>query len=231
MTTEQFLWSVLLLLVTTGLLALPFYPAWAEWHHPSDRQAHPAGPGTPLPVADAASRNPLRLAPGASFDKLPSACLVLGSGPVHAPPPLPALLRWQPPAGARPWGVHGWHIGHPLDIAAGHVVPCSLVVRGRLSMQGPGLIEGDVKTRGNLRLGAGTRVEGNLFSEGDIWLDAGCTVSGLVMAEGSLHLAPGVVIGTPQHRVSVCADVIEAHGPVQVHGSVQARLGGHVACL
>ena len=66
--------------------------------------------------------------------------------------------------------------------------------------------------------------------EGDIRLDAGCHVSGLVMAEGSLHLATGVVIGTPDLPVSVCADVIEVRGPVLVHGSVQARIGGSVAC-
>ncbi len=231
MNTEQFLWSVLFLLVTAGLLALPFYPAWAEWRQPRDHQACSAGAWTRPPSTDAHTAGTLRLAPGAVFDVLQSACVVLGSGPVPPPPPLPRLLRWQPPAGARPWGVHGWHVGHDLDIAAGHLVPCSLVVRGRLSLQGPGLIEGDVKARGNLRLGAGSRVEGNLFSEGDIWLEPGCTVGGLVMAEGHLHLDEGVVIGSPQHRVSVCADVIEAHGPVQVHGSVQARLAGHVAGL
>jgi len=30
--------------------------------------------------------------------------------------------------------------------------------------------------------------------------------------------------------VSVCADVMDVHGPVLVHGSVQARIRGSVAC-
>ena len=106
----------------------------------------------------------------------------------------------------------------------------ALVVRGRLSVQGPCLIEGDIKAREGLRLGAGTQVQGNLFSEGDLWLEAGCRVRGLVVTEGRLHLDPGVVIGSPNAPVSVCADVIDVHGPVLVHGSVQARLTGSVAC-
>ena len=220
------LWSLLLLFVTTTLLVLPFYPAWSEWRRPSDRQSRPVDPPAPQGQAPRA----LRLAPGACFTSVQASELVLGSGPMPVPPSLPALHRWQPPAGARPWGLQGWHIGHHLDIPADQLVPCSLVVRGRLSTQGSGRIEGDLKARDGVHLGPGTHLLGNLFGEDDIWLDAGCTVSGLVMAEGTLHLAPGVVIGTPQHPVSVCADVIEVRGPVVVHGSLQARIGGSVAC-
>ena len=219
-------WSLLLLFVSTTLLALPFYPAWSEWRRPRDRQTSAADLNAP--PAEGLRR--LQLAPGACFGTVHARQMLLGSGPMPTAPELPALHRWQPPPGARPWGAHGWHIGHHLDIPADQLVPCSLVVRGRLTTQGPGRIEGDLKARDGLHLGPGTSVRGNLFCEGDIRLDAGCHVSGLVMAEGSLHLATGVVIGTPDLPVSVCADVIEVRGPVLVHGSVQARIGGSVAC-
>jgi len=229
MNTSSIFWSLLLLLVSSTLLALPFWPAWTEWRRPRDRQAWPEDTPARTPPVSAATS--LHIAPGATFGTLHSAHLLLGCGPMPAALPLPGLQRWQPPPGARPWGVHGWHIGHHLVIGADQLVPCTLVVRGRLSIQGPGQIEGDLKARDELHLGAGTRVLGNLFSEGDIWLGPGCSVSGLVMAEGRLHLAPGVEIGTTHKPVSVCADLIEVHGPVLVHGSVQARLGGSVACV
>ena len=166
---------------------------------------------------------------GTRFGTLPSQHIVFAQGPMpEALAPSARLVRWQPPAGARPWGLRGWRIGQHLDIAARQLVPCALVVRGRLSMQGPGRIEGDVRARGPLRLGAGIHVQGNLFSEQDIWLDEGCHVSGLVRAEGRLHLSPGVVIGQPDRPVSVCADVIDVHGPVHLHGSIEARLHGSV---
>ena len=218
-------WSLLLLLVTTTLLALPFYPAWSEWRRPRDRETATAH----LPTADTETQPTLQLAPGACFGTVNARHLLLGNGPMPAPADLPALQRWQPPASARPWGLHGWHIGHHLDIPTNQLVPCSLVVRGRLKTQGPGRIEGDLKARDSLHLGPGTRIQGHLFCEGDIWLGEGCSVSGLVMAEGTLHLAAGVEIGKPDLPVSVCADVIEVHGPVLVHGSVQARIGGSVA--
>ena len=40
-------WSLLLLIVSTTLLALPFYPAWSEWRRPRDRQTHPADLNSP----------------------------------------------------------------------------------------------------------------------------------------------------------------------------------------
>lgn len=223
---DLLLWSLLLLTVTTVLLVLPFYPAWSEWRRPRDRQPQAVEPPAALDTGPRA----LQLAPGACFNTVHARHLMLGSGAMPAPSVQPTLQRWQPPAGARPWGLHGWHIGHHLDIPANQLVPCSLVVRGRLRALGPGRIEGDIKARDGLHLGPGTELQGNLFCEGDVWLDAGCSVSGLVMAEGSLHLAPGVVIGTPQHPVSVCADVMDVRGPVLVHGSVQARIRGSVAC-
>ena len=224
------LWSLLLLLTCAVLLALPFYPAWSEWRRPRDQQTWPLPPQL-LQDPEAATHTSVRLAPGAQFERLQAGHIVLGTGTVPASAsvvPGEALHRWQPPPGARPWGVRGWHIGHALDIAQAEHVPHSLVVRGPLQVHGPAWIEGDIKTRDQLRLGPGCRVQGNLFSEGDIRLGPGCRVSGLVMAEGRLQLAPGVVIGSPQQPVSVCADVIEAEGPVLIHGSVHARIRGEV---
>ena len=230
MTDDPLLWNMLLLLTTAVLLVLPFYPAWSEWRHPSET-VHKRVDMTSKPPQTETEQGSLHLAPGASFQSLHATQIVLGSGTMPAPAPLPELRRWQPPKDARPWGLHGWHIGHHLDIPAFQQVPCALVVRGRLSVQGPGRIEGDVKARDGLRLGSGVRVEGNLFSEGDIRLEAGCSVTGLVMTEGRLDLAPGVVIGSLRQPTSVCADVIAAQGPVQVHGSLQARIRGSVACI
>jgi len=231
MNLDQFLWSLLLLCITASLLALPFWPAWSEWRHPRDQGPTPPPPEAARLANRPANPAPLHLAPGARFETLQARTLLLGIGTVPAPAALNGLQRWQPPADARPWGVQGWHIAHHLEIAAGQFVPCSLVVRGRLHTQGGSRILGNIKARDGLHLGPDTQVQGNLFSEGDIWLGAGCNVSGLVMAEGRLHMAPGVVIGSPEHNSSLCADFIDVHGPVRVHGSVQARLGGQVADL
>lgn len=225
MNSEPWLWGVLWLLVTVSLLALPFYPTWSEWRRPLDLQpnavdTHTANTEMPL--------QSLNLASGKSFEKLHTTSLLLGHGPMPAPFPLTRLHRWQPPKDARPWGLQGWYMRHHLDIPADQLVPSSLVVRGRLNMQGPGLVEGDIKAHDSLRLGPGTRVRGNVFCDGDIWLGEGCEVSGLVMAKGLLHMSPGVVIGSPKLPTSVCADVVRVQGPAQVHGSVQARLSGRV---
>ncbi len=233
MSETPVLWSLLLLLACALLLALPFYPAWAEWRRPRDGQTWQL-PAQLLREPETEPTPALRLAPGARFERLQAARIVLGAGAAPSAAsvtPLHTLQRWQPPRGARPWGVRGWHIGHHLDIAQGQHVPCSLVVRGQLDVQGPAWIEGDIKARDSLRLGPGCRVQGNLFSEGDIRLAAGCQVSGLVMAEGRLQLSPGVVIGSPRQPVSVCADVIEAQGPVLIHGSVHARIRGEITSL
>jgi hypothetical protein len=225
-TPDTWLWASALLALSAALLALPFWPAWAEWRRPRDR--------SPLPIPEAAPpaqdpHAPLMLANGEHFETVQSNPIVLGEGVLNAVPALPALQRWQPPPSARPWGTQGWHIPHDLHIPAGQHVPCSLVVRGRCVLQGPGWLQGDIKTRDGLRLGAGYRVQGSLFSEGDIRLDSGSQVSGVVLAEGRLQLAPQVVIGTPQQPVSVCADVIDVRGPAQVHGTLQARVRGQVA--
>ena len=173
----------------------------------------------------------LHLAPGASFDQLQARQILLGAGraPVHAPPQ--GCERWQPPAGARPWGMRGWQIGHSLNIPSAQRVPCALAVRGQLSVHDHCAVEGDIRVRDSLRLGPGCSVKGDLFSEGDIHIGPDCGIQGLVMAEGKLQLSPGVVIGTPRQPVSVCADVIEVVGPVLVHGSVHARIQGAIALL
>lgn len=233
MNAETLLWNLLLLLTGAGLIALPFYPAWSEWRRPRDRNPWPLP--THVVEGQNGQRQPdastVQLASGAQFVQLQAARIELGG--TMAPDPAaashpPDLQRWQPPLGARPWGVRGWHIGHRLDIASHRHVPCSVVVRGALHIQGPSWIEGDIKARESLRLGPQCHVNGNLFSEGDIRIGSGCHLAGLVMAEGRLQLSPGVVIGSPQQPVSVCADVIDVQGPVLIHGSVHARIHGSV---
>jgi cytoskeletal protein CcmA (bactofilin family) len=225
MNIELWLWSGALLALSALLLALPFVPAWAEWRRPRDHAA--------LDVETGPASDPhfglLQLHDGEVFETLQAPCIVLGDGPPISPATLPPLQRWQPPPSARPWGVQGWLVPHDLHIPAGQLVPYSLVVRGRCVLQGPSRIEGDLKSRGKLRIGAGCQVHGGLFGEADVRIDTGSQVSGVVMAEGRLQLAPRVVIGSQQHPVSVCADVVEARGPVRLHGSVQARVQGHVA--
>lgn len=224
MNAEPLVWTLLLLSLAAVLLALPFLPAWNEWRRPSDREAMPVARGSIKP----ARLLTVRLPNGAHFDQLQAERIVLGEGCAEPQGPTVALQRWQPPPDARPWGVKGWQIAHDLHIPPGHLVPCSLVVRGRLNVEGPSRVEGDVKCRGDLRLGQGCQVLGNLFSESDILLASHCEVGGVVMAEGRLQLSPHVVIGQPRLPVSVCADVIDAQGPVQVHGSLLARVQGQV---
>lgn len=225
MNTDLWFWSVALLTLSTLLLALPFVPAWAEWRHPRDSQA--------LAVAQTAAEHAhfgqLLVHDGEVFETLQAPCIVLGDGPPIAPTTLPPLQRWQPPPSARPWGAQGWLVPHDLHIPAGQLVPCSLVVRGRCVVQGPSRIEGDIKSRGPLRIGAGCQVQGALFGDADIRIDSGSQISGVVMSEGRLQLAPRVVIGAQQQPVSVCADVIDARGPVRLHGTLQARVQGRVA--
>jgi len=223
---DTWLWASALLGLSAVLLALPLWPAWSEWRRPRDRSALPVTPAT---ASGRGQPSPLRLANGAQFETLQSNPIVLGDGVLQPAPALPALQRWQPPPSARPWGARGWHIPHDLHIPAGQHVPCSLVVRGRCVLQGPGRLDGDIKARDGLRLGSGYQVQGALFSEGDIRLDSGSQVNGVVVAEGRLQLAPQVVIGTPQQPVSVCADVIDVRGPAHVHGTLQARVRGQVA--
>lgn len=225
MSAEAWAWNLLWATVTLTLLGLPWLPAWSEWRRPRDASALPAS----LPTRAADLPACLQLPDGSGFTELQGRELQLGDGAWPPAVDLPEPLeRWQPPQGARPWGLGGWHIGRHLDIGAGHRVPCALVVRGRLQVHGPALIEGDLKAREHLRLGPGTQVKGNVICDGDIRLDAGCSVSGLVMAEGTLHLAPGVVMGAALRPVTVCADRIQVHGPVRAHGSLHARLGGEV---
>jgi hypothetical protein len=224
MNPDVLLWTTLFLMVCTALLALPFWPAWAEWRHPQDLPAMPV----PEPAEPRAAAHPLRLPAGARFEHLQAARILLGQGTPGHGMALPPLVRWQPPPDARPWGECGWRIPHDLHVPAGHLVPCTLVVNGRFTLEGPGRITGDIKARKTLHIGAGSRIDGQLLSEGDIRLDAHSRVSGVVMAEGRLQLSPHVVIGSPRLPVSVCADVIDAHGPVQVHGTLQARVRGQV---
>ena len=219
------LWSAIFLSGAIVLLMLPFYPAWSEWRHPCDEQTVPAS----LSGQSAESSADIALLPGATFRNLQAKRIQLGSGPMPLPEDLPDLHRWQPPPEARAWGSNGWNIGHRLNIPARQCLPCSLVVRGPLSIHGPGLIQGDLKARENLQLGSGVRVQGHVFCEGDIWIASGCAVAGLVLAEGALHVEPGVVIGLPGQPVSVCADAMVVRGPVVVHGSVQAKSGARVS--
>lgn len=229
MTVDTLLWS-LLLVTATLVMALPLYPVWARRRSPDQGAWPPSAANVHGPLRqDLPFRASLRLPPGARFEQLHAGRIILGAGTMPLPAPLPALERWQPPIDARPWGLQGWHVARALDIAPGQRVPCALAVRGQLHVRGPGVMEGDVRVRDSVRLGAGSHVRGNLFSGGDIRIGPGCSVRGLVMAEGKLHLSPGVVIGSPQQLVSVCADVIEAEGPVQIHGTVHARILGLIA--
>lgn len=241
MNAEALLWSLLWGLLTAGLLALPFYPAWAEWRRPRDREAWPLPPEIEHGCAPSTSAQPaaqgrtLQLAPGARFQQLQAQTLVLGAtppGPADPPtqePALNALPCWQAPPEARAWGERGWHIAHGLQIPAGHQVPGSLVVRGALQIEGPCLIDGDLKASGPLRLGAGCQVRGHVFGETDIELGPGCRIGGVVLAEGRLQLSPNVVIGSPAQTASVAAERIDVQGPAWVHGSVQARQHGRIA--
>ena len=224
MNADHLLWTLVLLSLGAVLLCLPFWPAWSEWRHPQD----PLPMGLNAPEAREGAHTPLHLAPGAHFGHLQSDSILLGNGALAPSAPWPALQRWQPPPAARPWGLNGWFIPHDLKVPAGHLVPCSLVVRGRLWLEGNCRVQGDIKAQSGLHIGQACQVQGNVFSEGDIHLDEASRVSGVVMAEGHLHLSPHVVIGHPRQPVSVCADVIDVHGPVQVHGALQARITGQV---
>lgn len=96
-------------------------------------------------------------------------------------------------------------------------------------MAGPGLIEGDVKVRDGMQLGQDCHASGALFSEGDIHIGPGCRIAGVITSKGKLHLSDGVVLGSPQHPVSVYAEAIETEGSVQIHGRIHARIQKPIA--
>ena len=228
MTADDLSWFFWLL-PASMLLALPLYPLWVRVHGTHNKRAgSPSAASAPVQQG-LSMRNTLHLPPGARFEHIQAEKIVLGADAIPLPPPLPNLERWQPPLDARPWAMQGWHVARALDIPPGQRVPCALAVRGPLHVHGPSLMEGDVRVRDSLRLGPNCHVRGNLLSGGDIRIGPGCSVRGLVMAEGKLHLSPGVVIGSPLQLVSVCADVIQADGPVQIHGTVHARIHGGIS--
>ena len=171
----------------------------------------------------------LQLAQGASFEQIQAKRIILGVGPIPPHSLSLDLERWQPPIDARPWENKGWHIGHSINIPLQLRVPCALDIRGQLRVEEHCVIEGDVRVRNHLHLGSRCHVYGNLLCTGDMRIDSDCCIQGLLMAEGQLHLSPGVVIGSAQKPVSVCADVIEVVGPVLVHGRVHARTRGAIA--
>lgn len=209
----------------------PFQPDWTVGWHPHDVNPPPLNGMDRPPTQANTPAQSLHLAPGASFEHIQAERIVLGAGPICPSTAPQHLERWQPPVGVRPWGVKGWRIGHSLGIPQAQWVPCALAVRGQLDVHGHCVFEGDVQVRNSLRMGPGCHVNGNLLSEDDMRIDPGCCIQGLVMAEGKLHLSPGVVIGSPQHPVSVCADVIQVVGPVFIHGSVHARIQGGIDLL
>lgn len=231
MTTGQFVWSLLLIGVMAGLIMLPFWPAWVEWRRPRDKACWPL-PAPLLPARTSGHgelRRTLRVPAGADFNNLQARQVQFGNGTPATARRLPALALWQAPDNARRWGPLGWHWPRALRIPASQRVTSALVVEGPLEVQPCCLLEGDVKAVGKLQLGGNCRVLGNLLGGSDITLGPGCRVLGLVLAEGRLTIAPDVVIGSPQQPVSVCADQIDVQGPVRIHGTVQARLQGHVA--
>lgn len=224
MSVEQMFWAALLLTLSVLLLGLPLWPAWSEWRHPRDPLPLHI---EPAPRVDSYQVE-LQMPPASQFTQLQAQRILLGDGHVAATPAQPALTRWQPPRDARPWGAHGWHLSHDLHVPAGHLVPCSLVVHGRLTLDSGCRMQGDIKASGRVQIGAGSQVQGNVFSEDDVRLDRDSRIFGVIVAEGQMQLAPGVQIGTSHQPVSVCADVMDVHGPVLVHGSMQARICGRV---
>lgn len=228
MTTDALPWYLWLLPAST-LLVLSLYPLWVRWNGPHDKQARSRSSAAAHGQQAVPMRHTLHLPPGTRFEHIQAEKIVLGADAIPLPAPLPNMELWQPPKDARPWAMQGWHVARALDIPPGQRVPCALAVRGTLHVHGPGLMEGDVRVRDSLRLGPNCHVRGNLLSGGDIRIGPGCSVRGLVMAEGKLHLSPGVVIGSPLQLVSVCADVIQADGPVQIHGTVHARIHGNIS--
>lgn len=241
------LWTLVFVVLTAALLALPFFPAWREWRHPLDAlalaipdtandSAPPlsaqvrlaAGLATP-PVVSASARI-LALA-GCQFQQLNAPTILLGvAKPWQIAPRHPvqhALL--QPPAHAERWGTQGWRITGDCHIPDAHRVQGPLVVMGRLTVGSDCLIEGDIKAHGDVQVGARSQIKGALVSEQRITLHEDVSLQGPVLSETEVTLDVGVVIGSLEQPSSLSAAQVLAQPGAVVHGSVWAHQSGRVA--
>lgn len=208
--------SLLFWLLTLGLLALPFYPAWREWRHPSD--------DAPLawPSAAQSTSIPAAAALHATATDMPSV-----GAKFEAPHPSDWHRRHRPhspqafaPPNAQPWGPQGWRVQGDCELPKGSYLPGSLVVTGQLRCGPDSVVEGDVKAHGQIRLDPGSLLMGALIGHGDISVGPDAEVLGPVLAQGAVRLAAGARIGRSDRPTSLSAQRLLAHRHAVVHGQV-----------
>ena len=246
MSESVYLWSAVFFLLTVGLLALPFYPAWQEWRHPVDalalalktarpHQGLPTSPqvrlvpGVATPPVVSASVRILANA-GSQFQKLSAPTIALGSADTerrspHHERPCTSLMTLPH---AQPWGDRGWRIQGNCHIADAQQVTGPLVVMGSLTLGADCVVEGDVKAHGPVKVGLRTRIHGALFSEQAIALHEDAQVQGPVVSEVRVDLGPGVVIGRLEHPSTLSAPQLLAQAGAVVHGTAWASQSGRV---
>ena len=246
MSESVYLWSAVFFLLTGGLLALPFYPAWQEWRHPVDalalalktarpHQGLPTSPQVRLvqdvatpPVVSASVR--ILASSGSQFQKLMAPTIALGSadteGRLHRQEPLRTSLMTPPHA--QPWGDRGWRIQGDCHLADAQLVTGPLVVMGTLTLGADCVVEGDVKAHGQVQVGPRSRIHGALFSEQAIALHDDTQVHGPVVSEVRVDLGPGVVIGRLEQPSTLSAPQLVAQADAVVHGTAWASQSGQV---
>ena len=246
MSESVYLWSAVFFVLTAALLALPFYPAWQEWHHPVDALAlplktakpHQGLPTSPLvrlvqgvatPSVVSASVRILASA-GSQFQKLMAPTIALGSAATedrsqHHEPSRTSLMKLPH---AQPWGDRGWRIQGDCHIADAHQMTGPLVVMGSLTLGADCIVKGDIKAHGAVQVGPRSRILGALFSDQAIALHEDAQVQGPVVSEVQVDLSPGVVIGRLENPSTLSAPQLVAQAGAVVHGTVWACQSGRV---
>ena len=238
--------SVVFFVLTSILLALPFYPCWHEWRQPVDARtlalqltptlyAMPMSPQLRLvkevvtPAVVSASVRILASS-GSQFQKLTAPTVFFGRADTERislvrEPQRTVLLTLQH---AKPWGDRGWRIDGDCRIADAQEVQGPLVVTGELALGADCLIAGDVKAYGSVQVGPNSRIRGALFSGQSIALHEDAQVEGPVVSESHVVLGSGVVIGRPEHPSTLSAPNVLASVGAVVHGTVWASQSGQV---
>lgn len=172
------------------------------------------------------------LARGCCFHRIQAPVILFGRPRAHertASDPLHQRLPVHPPpAGARPWGPHGWRVDGDCIVRDGHHFNGSLVVTGVLSVGKGALLEGDVKAHQGIVIGARAHLTGSVISDNGIRVFEEAVIAGPLVSESVLRLGAGVCLGSLQAPTSVSASVILADDGVTAHGSVQAVQAGLV---
>ena len=182
------------------------------------------GPGCTL-RGSASSDGAAAVSAGTRFERLHAPALFLG-GP-HAPKPRWVAQRQFAPA-ARRDASGRYVVSGDLDVPEGAVVGGTLIASGTVRLGAGAHVDGDVRAGGDLVLGDQATVVGHAFSDHSLTLESHATVEGAAIARRRLALGAHARVGRHDRPATATADIVEASAGALVHGTLWARVRGHV---